>query len=294
MHAEKNNAFGILMYHRVAPVVAGAPRPTWNVTPERFARQLRGLLSRGYRAWPLQRVLTCHRTGEPIPNGVFVVTFDDGYDAVYQNAWPILKQLSVPAIIFAVTSYLDARRPFVSDDWSAAGAPHVPTSTWLPLTATHCSEMLDHGLIEIGSHTHTHADFRDHPEAFLNDLVRSQEVLRDAFGVDQAAFAFPFGYYTAEMIAVARPAGLSCALNVDQELVSPRTDPFAWSRFNVEENDTPASLAFKLNGWYTAFRKAWHWLRKPWKAGAATVQPPSSHSCDSALRVRSADRTACL
>ena len=293
MHAQPDNPFGILMYHRVAPVVAAAPRPTWNVTPELFARQLRGLLSRGYRPWPLQRALTCHRAGEPIPSRVFVVTFDDGYDAVYRNAWPILKELSVPATVFAVTSYFDARRPFVSDDWSAAGSEHVPAATWLPLTTAHCSEMLEGGLIEIGSHTHTHADFRDRPEAFQNDLARSQEVLRDAFGIEQATFAFPFGYYTAEMVAVTRQSGVSCALNVDQELVSPGTDPFAWSRFNVEENDTSVSLAFKLNGWYTALRKAWLWLRRPWKADT-TGQARTARSCDRTLRVRSADRTACL
>ena len=47
MHTPTDNSFGILMYHRVTPPVEGVPPPTWNVTPERFRRQLGGLLARG-------------------------------------------------------------------------------------------------------------------------------------------------------------------------------------------------------------------------------------------------------
>src|SRR5260221_14728676 len=48
---------GILAYHRITPQTAGQPVPTWNATPRRFRAQLVGLLRRGYRAWPLRRVL---------------------------------------------------------------------------------------------------------------------------------------------------------------------------------------------------------------------------------------------
>ena len=166
-------------------------RPTWNVTPERFRRQLAGLLSRGYRPWPLRRALACRAAGEPIPPRTFVVTFDDGYDNVYRNAWPILKELSVPATVFMVTSYLDADRPFTFDDWVAAGSADVPATAWKPLSTAHCAEMIEHGLVEIGSHTHTHGDFCGRPEAFRHDLARSLDVLRDAFGVRARVLCVP-------------------------------------------------------------------------------------------------------
>src|SRR5438874_6208444 len=50
-------AFGILMYHRIASPPPNWPRPTWNVTPWRFEQQLSGLLSRGWRAWPLSQII---------------------------------------------------------------------------------------------------------------------------------------------------------------------------------------------------------------------------------------------
>ena len=171
MRMRDTNPFGILMYHRIAPWTAGVSKPTWNVTPERFRRQLEGLLARGYEPWPLRRALACRQAGEPFPARMFVVTFDDGYDNIYHHAWPILKEMSIPATVFVVTDYLDADRPFASDDWAAAGSAAVPTSAWQSLSTAHCAEMIEHGLVEIGSHTHTHGLFRGRSAEFRRDLA---------------------------------------------------------------------------------------------------------------------------
>ena len=261
MYTRQDHSFGVLMYHRVTPGIAGAPEPTWNVAPERFRRQLEGLLSRGYRPWPLRRAIASRRAGEPIPRRTFVVTFDDGYENVYRNAWPILKELSVPATVFLVTAYLDSDRPFAFDDWALAGSGHVPAEAWKPLSTAQCAEMARDGLVEIGSHTHTHADFRGHPEAFSWDLTRSLEVLGDALGLEHVAFAFPFGRFDEDLIAAARASGVLCALTAQQELVPPQANPFTWGRLCVRGGDTAAGLAWKLSGWYTALRGIWQCLR---------------------------------
>src|SRR5690606_10670234 len=134
-------------YHRVTEAPASAEAPTWNVPPSQFRRQLGGLLALGYRPWPLQRVIEHCRERQPLPSKVFVVTFDDGYENVYREAWPILKELGVPATVFVATAYLDSPRPFPSDDWSEAGSFRVPAECWRPLTTTQCGEMLDSGLV---------------------------------------------------------------------------------------------------------------------------------------------------
>jgi peptidoglycan/xylan/chitin deacetylase (PgdA/CDA1 family) len=271
MGTRLDNAFGILMYHRVTPRIDGVPRPTWNVPPDRFRRQLIGLLSRGYRPWPLRRVVACRMAGELIPARTFVVTFDDGYENVYENAWPVLKELSIPATVFVVTAYLDARRPFPFDDWAVAGSAGVPASAWRPLSTAHCGEMLEHGLVDIGSHTHTHADCRGRPESFRQDLVCSLHVLRDTLGVSGAALAFPFGRFGPEMVAVSREAGVSCALTAEPRLVAAQSDPFSWGRFHADGSDTAATLALKLNGWYSALRDVWRRFRRPCEAALAPL-----------------------
>ena len=87
------DGFGILLYHRIADEVAGVPAPTLNVTPEQFRAQLSGLLTRGFVAWPLTQLVAAQQAGQMIPSNVFAVTFDDGYENNYRNAWPILREL---------------------------------------------------------------------------------------------------------------------------------------------------------------------------------------------------------
>jgi peptidoglycan/xylan/chitin deacetylase (PgdA/CDA1 family) len=261
MKKRQDSSFGILMYHRVTPLVSGMARPTWNVAPDRFRRQLTGLLARGYRPWPLHQALQYRAAGKPIPPRTFVVTFDDGYQCVYRNAWPILRELSIPATVFMVTSYLDADGPMSCDDWSAAGSAQTPSDAWKPLSTAECSAMLEDGLVEIGSHTHMHNDYRGHPGDFQLDLERSANVLRNAFGLMKPTFAFPYGYFDADLVAIVRQSGMACALTVDQELVPPEADPFSWGRLTVHEHDTATTLDFKLRGWYTVLRNARRWLQ---------------------------------
>ncbi len=260
-------AFGILTYHRVAHPPAGLPAPTWNVAPAQFRAQMQGLLARGYRPWPLREALACHRGKRTVPPKRFVVTFDDGYENVYASAFSVLREYDVPATVFLATAHLDQQGPFPFDDWRCAGAVEVPAETWRPLTTAQCAEMSASGLIELGSHTHSHADFRDRPQAFRRDLALSLEVLRVRFGVRDPAFAFPFSHGCRrhdgpELAEAAKEAGMRCALTNDSECVRPGDDPFNWGRFAALGTDSAASLAAKLGGWYGLARKAWHWARR--------------------------------
>jgi peptidoglycan/xylan/chitin deacetylase (PgdA/CDA1 family) len=233
------------------------------VTPPRFHEQLRGLLTLGYQPWPLRKVLDLSRAGQPIPTRTFVVTFDDGYENVYRQAWPILRELGVAGTVFLATAYLDSTAPFPFETWSAAGSSDVSIESWKPLTYEQCAEMLSSGLIELGCHTHTHAFFRDRPDAFCEDMSRSVEVLSRRFGVTEPTFSFPFGLAGPALVAAARRAGVQCALTTQPVLVRPGSDPFTWGRFTVEETDTAATLAAKLDGWYSLARGAWLQLRGP-------------------------------
>ena len=146
-------------------------------------------------------------------------------------------------------------------------------------------EMLDEGLIEIGSHTHTHGDFRGRPDAFRRDLQTSLDVLRDKLGVEGVTFAFPYGFYGPQMGAIVRELGACCALTTERRLVASQSDPFDWGRIFVAGNDTPGSLALKLHGWYASVRYAMRWFRRPWQAacrwfgqGHAPVGPAATKS----------------
>jgi glycosyltransferase involved in cell wall biosynthesis/peptidoglycan/xylan/chitin deacetylase (PgdA/CDA1 family) len=272
--------FAILMYHRVCDRTKGVPAPTWNVTPGRFRQQLAGLLARGYQAWPLAKVLAYHRAGQPIPPRTFVVSFDDGYECVYRQAWPILKELGVPATIFLATAYLDGRRPLPFDDWPAAGSSRADTAGWRPLSTAQCAEMLSGGLVALGAHSHSHADFRRRPETFRRDLAEPLAGLQRRFALAEAPFAFPFGFADDELVAVARESGVLCALSDENELNSPASDRHCWGRVIVEQGDTAAMLAAKIDGWYSFLRRVWlrAWRRTAARAGRppAPLRPPAA------------------
>lgn len=252
-------AFGILLYHRVTDVPDSPNTPTHNVTPRRFRTQLEGLLQTGYEAWPLRRVLVHHVAQRPIPRNVFVVTFDDGFENVYTNAWPVLRYLDVPATVFLATAFLDSREPFPFEDWADAGSDAVAPESWRPLTTAQCEEMAGNGLIAFGAHTHTHADFRGRPEAFHDDLLMSVDVLRRKFGIEDAPFAFPYGrkapgFAGGALTEVARRVRVGCALTTENDMVLPTSDRYDWGRFHVAQSDSAATLGAKLDGWYSVTR----------------------------------------
>ncbi|HZZ30151.1 MAG TPA: polysaccharide deacetylase family protein [Pirellulales bacterium] len=289
-------AFGILMYHRVAEICKGIAAPTWNVTPPSFQAQLIGLLERGFRPCSLQKAFEKHVAGQPLPDKTFVVTFDDVYENVYRNAFPILRELRIPATMFVATAYLDSQLPLPFDDWSYAGSAAVPPETWKPITTSACAEMLASGLVELGSHTHTHADFRGRVENFCNDLKTSLEILRAKFGITQAPLALPFGNGCRlkdgpELSAAAEACGVRCVVTTNSEVIRPIDDPLNWGRFAALDTDSAASLAAKLDGRYSVARSSWSGLRR-W---ANRIFPTGEKmSTDSVLRPknRTAETTA--
>jgi peptidoglycan/xylan/chitin deacetylase (PgdA/CDA1 family) len=249
-------ALGILNYHRVADPVAGVPRPLHNVPPPRFAEQISGLIRGGWSVWPLRQVLQCRRRGHQPPRRVFVITFDDGFESVYHQAWPVLRRLEAPFTLFVNTQYLDSAQPFPFDVWGMDHAACVPPETYRPLTSAQCRKMADSGLMELGAHTHSHEDFRGRPEAFRQDLELCVEALRAQFGVDEVPFAFPYGsprrgFASPDLTAAAREVGVICALTTRAMLVDLRSDPFSWGRFTAFDWDTSTTLAAKLGGWYS-------------------------------------------
>lgn len=250
-----NGAFGILMYHRIAENTLGITRPTWNVTPENFYRQMERLLSCGYQVWPLRRIVEHCQAKKSIPEKITVITFDDCYENVYLHAWPVLKKLDIPATCFVATAYMDSTDPFPFDKWGLINQTSAPVESWRPMMWSQCREMEKSGLVEIGTHTHTHQDFRLREVEFKRDLETSLKILREKIGDKSYAFSFPFGssklgIVNDACIETAKELSLFCALTIEISLVQPATNPFIWGRLEVTDMDTSDSIVAKLEGWY--------------------------------------------
>lgn len=277
-----HDGFAILMYHRIADHVQGVDPPTLNVTPGQLHRQLTGLLTRGFVAWPLTKLVRACRESQTIPANVFAVTFDDGYENNYLNAWPVLRELNVPATIFVATKYLDTERPFPFDDWSATGSSRVPPAAWRPMTTRQCSELVAAGgLVELGAHTHSHERYVGHPNEFRRDMRLNLDVLRDRFDIENPTFAFPYGEFDSELIDAAKQLGVICSLTTHHRRVRAGDDEYRWGRFDVYHDDTPVILAAKITGWYTAVGMAGKTLTRPLaRLRRAEVRPVGTRFAD--------------
>jgi peptidoglycan/xylan/chitin deacetylase (PgdA/CDA1 family) len=247
---------GMLLYHRVQPWTPDSPEPSFSVTPDLFRAQLAGLLDAGFRFVRLEEVLRASRTGRPLPRQSVVLTFDDAFQSIYHHAYPVLRELAIPAVAFICTAYLDSTAPFPFDVWGSAHRDAVRPEAFLPLRIDQCRTMAESGLIEFGAHTHTHQDFRGRTDDLRRDLRQSADIVRDLFDSREVPFAFPYGktnlgYAGGAMSEAARAAGVCCALTTDCALIDPaQDDPFAWGRFSSCSWDTADTLAAKLAGWY--------------------------------------------
>ena len=111
----------ILMYHRVIdPVEAGYPlQPGMYVTPESFAMQMH-YLSKEARVIGINQLVEELQSGKEIPAKTVVLTFDDGWADNYTHAFPILKELRLPASIYLATSFIGTNRSYWSDSIAQA------------------------------------------------------------------------------------------------------------------------------------------------------------------------------
>jgi peptidoglycan/xylan/chitin deacetylase (PgdA/CDA1 family) len=72
-------------------------------------------LARHYRVLPLEDVVRRLGAGQPLPDRAAVVSIDDGYRSTYTLAFPVLREMGVPAAVFFATEFVDAKRYLWTD-----------------------------------------------------------------------------------------------------------------------------------------------------------------------------------
>lgn len=102
----------ILTYHRVDDVDAEPDLDPGliSATPADFRAQMEVVAAR-YNAISLEALITAHRERRSLPRRAVLLTFDDGYQDFAKNAWPVLKDLGLPAVLFVSTDFPDNAGP---------------------------------------------------------------------------------------------------------------------------------------------------------------------------------------
>lgn len=180
----------VLVYHKVDDNLEwGLTR----VTPQTFKKQIRILKEDGYRFLTVSDI----RKSDPTDK-VVAITFDDAYESVFENAFPILKDENVPATIYAISDYVGEL-----NSWDLnVGNLQFAHSTWEQLKV-----MRDAGW-EIGSHTRTHKDLRSvNDDDLKNELRESKDVIESKLEITVQSLSFPFGRANNREVGAAIEAG---------------------------------------------------------------------------------------
>lgn len=101
----------------------------------------------------------------------FAITFDDVFENVYTNAYPILKRYQVPFTMFVSTGLLDQ--------------PGYLTSSQL-------LELSRDGLCTVGAHTVNHVRLRTNKQSY-QEIAESKKELENMIGSKIEFFAYPYG-----------------------------------------------------------------------------------------------------
>jgi peptidoglycan/xylan/chitin deacetylase (PgdA/CDA1 family) len=214
--------------------------------PRTFRATMASLHDTGHRALPLLQALDCLNRGMPFPDRSFVITFDDGFESVYSEAFPLLQQYGWPATVFLTVGAHGTR----------SRTERLPSLDGRQMLSwVEAAEMLRGG-VTFGAHTLTHPDLTRLPASRVEVEVReSKSIIEDALATRVAAFAYPFGRHDGRCREIVRDH-FACACADTLGLLRPRSDPHAMERVDAYYLRSERLFAILPTRWFPLYVRA--------------------------------------
>ena len=231
----------ILTYHAV--------NPEWqsplSVDPDRFESHC-AWLSRRHRVVPADEAAGRMVSSGKLPGRIVSITFDDGYEDLFDNALPALARHDLGATVFLVSATLTDKRGV---DWvnSPRGEP------LRTLRLEQILEMQEAG-VSFGSHSRIHHDLPElTDEECERDLKDSKEALEDLLGRQVSLLAYPRGLHDERVRGAAMRAGYSYAFGSSKPMGP--VGRFSIPRVGVYGDEGLPSLALKTLAAYPRLKR---------------------------------------
>jgi peptidoglycan/xylan/chitin deacetylase (PgdA/CDA1 family) len=181
------NRIPVLMYHSIN-FDPKFPTNILRIPTPYFAAEMKWLYDNGYKTLTLDQLYEGITQNQPFPEKSVVLTFDDGYEDNYTNAFPILKQYHFNATLFMITDRIgDSKNGY--------------------LTADQLKEMDKNGM-SIEGHTvhHLNLDSLTFKQQY-SELADSKTTLETLLNKPIYYMAFPSGKYNADTIKAEKQIG---------------------------------------------------------------------------------------
>lgn len=204
----------IFNFHHIgtAPARASKVDQSFYVEPIKFEQIINDLLDNDYRPVFAGEVVDYLAKKELPQEKIMAITFDDGNEDFYTNAWPILQKYKVKSSMYIMTG--------------------VKGKSWL--TPEQILELDESGLVEFGSHTVWHPKLtKITADEQRRELVDSKESLEKLLNKNVEILCYPFGLYNDAIKVLAKEVGYKAALTFDQDAWQNPEDLFALTRISV-------------------------------------------------------------
>ena len=192
-------------------------------SPSVFRRGMAKLHESGFRALSLLEAVDYLRRGNRFPKRSFVITFDDGYQSVYDQAFPVLQRYGMSATVFLT----------VGDTGTTTPGDRLPSLEGRSMLSwDEIREMQSQG-IEFGAHTLTHPDLtRLPPDRVEAEVCNSKALIEDALSAPVACFAYPYGRFDQRSREIVSQH-FSCACSDKLGLIRAGSDCYALERVDA-------------------------------------------------------------
>ena len=228
IYARAQYVVPVIMYHKVD---GDSSHSRLSVSPESFERQMRFLKRRKYNVVKLEDFAKMIRENQ-FPAKTIAITFDDGYENNYTNAYPVLKALGLNATIFIIPAMVGTEGYM----------------TWPQIL-----EMSESRVITIGSHSMTHPWLPDQPEQKMDSEIRdSKRAIESHLNKEVSVFSYPLGGFNKNVREKVIKAGYKIAVATNPGKKYPKHDLFAMKRLRISNtSDNLFVFWFEINGFYT-------------------------------------------
>lgn len=208
----------VLMYHSV-----GDNSLFFTVKPKDFAWQMAYLRKKKYQVIDLARLVGWLAEGKPLPDKIAVLTFDDGYEDNYFQAFPILRKHNFPATIFLTTGFLgQTMNNFQNKPLKLLSWPQI-------------KEMHHSGLIDFEPHTISHQPLTDLPLAKAGqEILLSKDEVEKTLQKKCSLFSYPKGKYNEAIKKVLQQSGFLGATSENEGLIKQGADLLELKRNSID------------------------------------------------------------
>ncbi len=231
-------ALPILMYHHVSPTVPDdALQAGLTVTTPNFQDELAYLKCAGYKGVTMAQLFAALDGAEAPPNKPVILTFDDGYQDAYTQAFPLLQRYGFPASFSIITGFVGGGDLYMS---------------WTQIQALAGAGM------EMMSHSVSHPDLgTSDDDTVRQQVTESKAALEQHLGHPVPFFVYPSGEpfrsgsaeRQQQVVAILQEAGYRAALlagpnSLDQD----PSQPFAFNRVRVSGGEDVYTFAGSIGG----------------------------------------------